>query len=147
MSKESSNHFDESLASEEEDLIQEAIAQGKKINPKKVIFIIRDPNGRIVWLEEGETEEEVKDKSKKPAGLKHILGRHALSFQDLGVERQDIPRFLKNLIQRGVIIRSRNGGVVYRNPSGAEKTPIEIVIGDNGYIVTAFPLRERKNRR
>ena len=147
MSKESSNHFDESLASEEEDLIQEALSEGKKINPKKVIFITRDPNGRIVWLEEGMTKKEAEAMDRTPAGLRHILEGHAKNFQDLGVKREDIPKFLKSLIQRGEIIGRRNGGVVYRNPAGAEKTPIEILISANGYIVTAFPLRDWRYRQ
>ena len=144
MSKANSNHFYESLASEEEGLIQETIAQGKKINPKKVVFITRDPNGRIVWLEEGLTSKESTEADKTPTGLKHILEEHTPDFCALGVEARAIPEFLKKLVESGEIIGRRNRGVVYRNPAGAGKRPIEIVVASNGYIVTAFPLRDWK---
>ena len=142
MSKESSNHFDESRASEEEGLIQEALVQGKKINPKEIVFITRDPSGRIVWLEVGETEAEAVEHDGRPSGLKHILERHSRDFSELGISEKEIPSFIQNLILSGTVIGRDRGGIIYRNSMGEGLLPIAVVIGSNGYIVSAYPDRK-----
>ena len=139
MSKANSNHFDGSLASEEEDLIQEALVEGKKINPKKVIFITRDPRGRIVWLEEGETEEEAKARKRAPSGLKHILEKHAQQFEALGIRRDQIPEFLRQLILKGDVTLHLPRADLYGFTRAESPSRILIAVASNGYIVTAYP--------
>ena len=54
MSRLGSHSFSGAFGLEKEDLLQEALADEKKSDSKKVIFIIKGPNGRIVWLERGD---------------------------------------------------------------------------------------------
>ena len=54
MSKSGSNSLSGALGLQEENLVQEAPAEGKKTDPEKVVFIIKDSNVRIVWLERGD---------------------------------------------------------------------------------------------
>lgn len=52
MSKGSSGQFNGTIGSKKE-LIEALRKQGEKFNEKILIFITRDINGKIVWLEEG----------------------------------------------------------------------------------------------
>lgn len=48
------------------ELIKEVQKKGYKISPNDVVGILKDRNGRIIWLEQGHL-------GKNPSGLAHIL--------------------------------------------------------------------------
>ena len=50
-----SSHLFSGTSGEGKALIAEVVASGE-ISPEKVVMITRDPNGKIVWLETGNTK-------------------------------------------------------------------------------------------
>ncbi|MDF3049597.1 MAG: hypothetical protein K0R87_1235 [Pseudonocardia sp.] len=116
-----------------EALIAEAQAAGHKMHPAEVLQIGRAPDGRVVWLERGDGN----------SGLSHILraGRIA-NFADRGVPLPDIPGLALRAVTEGTQLgRVREGGVAYEVAlSDGRRTPVVVVVGSNGYIVTARPL-------
>ena len=59
------SHLFSGTSGEGQALIDEVVANGDKISPDKVLMITRDPSGKIVWMEEGNSS----------SGLQHIVGR------------------------------------------------------------------------
>jgi len=116
-----------------EALIAEAQAAGHKMHPAEVLQIGRAPDGRVVWLERG----------AGASGLSHILraGRIA-NFADRGVPLSEIPGLALRAVTEGRQLgRVREGGVAYEVAlSDGRWTPVVVVVGSNGYIVTARPL-------
>lgn len=116
-----------------EALIAEAQAAGHKMHPAEVLQIGRAPDGRVVWLERGDEN----------SGLSHLLraGRIA-NFADRGVPLPEIPGLALRAVTEGTQLgRVREGGVAYEVAlSDGRRTPVVIVVGSNGYIVTARPL-------
>jgi hypothetical protein len=114
-------------------LIAEVVAAGHKISPAEVVQIARAPDERVVWLERGDDE----------SGLAHILqpGRIA-NFADRGVALGDIPGVAMRAVTEGRRLGSvRDGGVAYElNLPGGRSTNVVVVVGSNGYVVTARPL-------
>jgi hypothetical protein len=114
-------------------LIAEVVAAGHKISPAEVVQIARAPDERVVWLERGDDE----------SGLAHILqpGRIA-NFADRGVALADIPGVAMRAVTEGRRLGSvRDGGVAYElNLPGGRSTNVVVVVGSNGYVVTARPL-------
>ena len=68
-----SSHLFSGTSGEGKALIDEVIANGYKISPEKVVLITRDPTGKIVWLEEGNSS----------SGLQHIIDRHGHECMNL----------------------------------------------------------------
>ena len=62
--------------SKKADLIAELSQAGIKHNPDKIVLIAKQPDGKIVFLEEGNSE----------SGLQHILEEHYLQFVEQGIE-------------------------------------------------------------
>ena len=75
--KEPTSHF----SKEERELIDAVKARGDKISEKDVVFITKDKNGKIVWLEKGHLASE----GKLPSGLVHIKHKHFSQFNDKGI--------------------------------------------------------------
>ncbi len=114
-------------------LIDEVIANGEKISPDKVVLITRDPNGRIVWLEEGNAR----------AGLQHIINRHGHEFNGKGISNADIPNYVLEAVHQGNIVGTQGKKVpprtIYEFIYNGVKQRIAVQVADNGYIVGANP--------
>jgi hypothetical protein len=116
-------------------LIDELTKRKVKFNVSEIVFITRDSSGQIVWLEKG----------NQLAGLTHIIKRHVNEFRRAcGVKSQEIPEFLKEVITKGKIqeVKSKmvNGHVEYaKKIDYGGKYYILTAIGDNGFIVSAYP--------
>ena len=106
-------------------LINELVSRGTNITPREVVIIFKAADGGIVWLEEGNSS----------SGLQHIKERHSDQFQTWGVQETEIPEFVQQAITDGNHIGTNNGAPVYL----VGDTPVTIVVGDNGYVVTAYP--------
>lgn len=123
-------------------LIDELEKTGAKYTKEDIVFITRDEQGRIVWLEKGNSS----------AGLEHILNGngkstgHAADFEKaFGVSRTEIPLLLKNIISNGKIvsdtIKAVNGRTGYERVYYYDGVHYLMTgIGTNGFIVTAYPI-------
>lgn len=111
------------------DLITEAQAQGHKIDPDQVVYIDKDPNGRIVWLEEGNPQ----------SGLEHILVRHEKEFVDKGIPRERIAELVHRAATEGEYTgyMQGKGRPIFKVQFGGNTYYVAVQIGSNGYIVGA----------
>lgn len=118
---------------EEKELIRELVESGKKVSPENVVAIIRKEGSGIVWLETGDQK----------SGLEHIIKRHAKDFEARGIKKEDIPKFIKKALKHGERIEtkeSKGGEEVILKLEGKQ---YKIVIASNGFIVTAYPVKEK----
>lgn len=122
-----------------EQLIAEASSNGAKINSDDVVTIGKDPNGRIVWLEEGG----INPRTGRESGLQHIINEHADDFNRQGIPTRDIPE----VVHRAVVSGEYTGYYQGRPPGRpifavqyhGETKYIAVQVGNNGYIVGANP--------
>ncbi len=110
---------------------------GAKYDKDFLVFVIRGSPNKPIGLEEGNAG----------SGLTHILdggindSGHAEDFMNkFRVSRENVPKFIKDTITEGKLISSmpdNKGGTdyIYFYKGGN----IKVVIGGNGYIVTAYP--------
>jgi len=77
-----------------EDLMKELEESGEKYSGKDVIFVVKQQNGKLAWLEEG----------NDGAGWKHIK-RHIKDFREQGIDDEDsIVDLLREAILTGKMI-------------------------------------------
>ena len=127
-----SSHLFSGTSGEGKALIDEVLSNGDKISPDKVVMITRDPNGKIVWLEEGNNS----------SGLKHIIKEHGHEFNGKGISNEDIPDYVLEAVYQGNIVGTqgkRNPRTVYEFVYNGVKQRIAVQVGSNGYIVGANP--------
>lgn len=113
-------------------------ARGTKFTENELEFVTRDTSGQIVWLAQGHSM----------AGMKHIM-KHADQFQKaFGVSLQELPAFLQHVVSKGKILRCvteelPNGHVKFTKTLRCNDQFVVVVgVGDNGFLVTAFPHRK-----
>lgn len=128
-----SSHLFSGTSGEGKALIDEVIANGDKISPDKVVLITRDPTGKIVWLEDGNSS----------AGLQHIIERHGHEFNGKGISNSDIPDYVLEAIYQGHIVGTQGKRnpprTVYEFVYNGQTQRIAIQVGSNGFIVGANP--------
>lgn len=127
-----SSHLFSGTSGEGKELIDEVIANGNNISPDKVVLITKDPSGKIIWLEEGNSS----------AGLKHIIDRHGHEFNGKGISNADIPDYVLEAVYQGHIVGTqgkRNPRTIYEFTYNGEKQQIAIQVSNNGFIVGANP--------
>ncbi len=113
-------------------LIAEVRAAGHRISPTEVVQIARAPDGRVVWLERGDEH----------SGLSHILRAGRIDdFTRRGVDHADIAGLAVRAVTQGTRLgRVTQDGVVYEvDIGGGRRTQVVVVVGSNGYVVTARP--------
>lgn len=111
-------------------LIEEVVANGEKISPNKVVMITRDPTGRIVWLEKGNST----------SGLQHIIDKHGKEFNGRGISNDDIPNYVLEAVYQGNVVGTqgkRNPRTIYEFVYDGKTQRIAVQVGSNGYIVGA----------
>ena len=134
MSKGNSGYFS-GTSGEGKALIAEVQANGDKINPSDVIGIMKNKDGKIVWLEKGHL-------GNNPSGLAHILDAHESNFNDKGIKTCDIPDFILSAVSEGKIIGYQGKGTgrpIYEIEYNGETQLVAVTVGSNGYIVGANP--------
>lgn len=105
---------------------------GIKHSPEKIVRIAKQGDGKIVFLEEGNTE----------AGLQHILEEHSSEFLNQGIELEQIPDVIIAAVTQGRVIGyqgRRKTRTVYEVSFNEKTQYIAVTVGDNGYIVGANP--------
>lgn len=115
-------------------LVEELANCGEKVSMDKVVAVMKDTNGKLVWLEQG---------SKPSAGLWHILKKHAKHFLDKGVSAKDLPDFITDVVKNGTVVNElpQKGAKIYKVIFGNGKEGLlNVTTGSNGFIVTAYPM-------
>ncbi|MCR5323255.1 MAG: hypothetical protein K6E85_08315 [Lachnospiraceae bacterium] len=113
-------------------LIDEVISNGDKISPKDVVLITKDPSGKIVWLEKGNSK----------AGLEHIINEHGKEFNGKGIANDDIPNYVLEAVHQGNIVGyqgKRNPRAIYEFTYNGVGQRVAVQVGSNGFIVGANP--------
>jgi len=109
------------------------VAGGTKITPENVVEIQKLPDGKIVWLETGNSK----------AGFQHIIDGHAEDFAARGVSSDQIPDLIFDALENGRVVGSVGSGSnvrpVYEVDFNGTTQKIAIGVSDNGFIVTAHP--------
>lgn len=113
-------------------LIKELQEAGIKHIPEKILRITKQENGKIIFLEEGNTQ----------AGLQHILEQHSNEFAAVGITLEQIPDAIITAVTTGKILgyQGRNKTrVIYEVSFNDRIYYIAVTVGKNGYIVGANP--------
>lgn len=118
------------------ELLSELVRQKVKYTEEDIIFITKDKEGKLIWLERG----------NDISGLTHIILNHSNDFLNaFGIKTDEIALYLYNAITNGEMVSSSpskiKGGLdrVYEY-DGYYYTFVGM--GDNGFIVTAFPTKK-----
>lgn len=123
----------------QQQLINEVENSGAKISPQDVVGITRTPDGKIVWLETGGPK----------AGLEHIMDGdgtpgdlgHAQDFANIGVEGEDnVSKLIIDTLEHDTPVATRGSGKIFDVTVNGVQRQILIVVGSNGFIVTAYPV-------
>ena len=113
-------------------LLAELAQLNMKHTPEKIVKIAKQANGKIVFLEEGNSD----------AGLQHILEKHSLEFADQGIKQNQIPDIIIKAITEGKAIRyqgKKQTRIIYEVNFNGKTHYIALTVSDNGYIVGANP--------
>ncbi|BAG02377.1 hypothetical protein MAE_25550 [Microcystis aeruginosa NIES-843] len=111
-----------------EELINELKLRNIKHNSQDIIAITQLDNGRIIFLEIGNSS----------SGLEHILNKHGEDFQRRGIAINNIIDFLMKAITMGQLIGTQGTSrSIYKVDYQGEIQYISIDIGSNGYVVSA----------
>jgi filamentous hemagglutinin len=121
---------------QKETLLQELAENGVKHNADDIMQIARGPDGKIVFLEKGNSR----------AGLQHIIEAHADDFARRGVPQDQIPDLVMTAVTEGKIVGSQGKGrasgggrAIYEVTYGGKKHYVAASVGNNGFIVGANP--------
>ena len=110
-----------------QDLMDELARSGVKYNPDEVIAVIRALDGKLMWLEKGNSK----------SGLTHILEKHADDFASLGTN--DIPTLIKDVLKIKPINTGNNSKGLFADFVFKGQT-YRMAYGTNGYIVSFYPI-------
>ncbi|MGB3642812.1 MAG: hypothetical protein WBA39_35300 [Rivularia sp. (in: cyanobacteria)] len=113
-------------------LIKELQEAGIKHTPEQIVRIAKQENGKIIFLEEGNTQ----------AGLQHILEQHSKEFADLGIAVEEIPDVIITAVTQGKILGyqgRKKTRVIYEVSFNERIYYIAVTVSKNGYIVGANP--------
>jgi len=108
-------------------LLNELENSGVKYNPDNVVRVMKNSEGKLMWLENCNSK----------AGLTHILERHADDFASQGVS--DIPKLLENVlstnpIKSGSNVKGRFADYIWNGNS------YRVAYGTNGFVVSFYPI-------
>ncbi|HLR34705.1 MAG TPA: hypothetical protein VK071_05160 [Tissierellales bacterium] len=80
-------------------LLDELANSGVKYNVNDIVAITKTPDGRSVWLENGNSK----------AGLKHVM-KHADEFISKGIPEKDISKFIMEALENGKVVGYQGRG-------------------------------------
>lgn len=122
--KSSANFIEGSLNS---NLLDELANSGVKYNPDDVITVMKNSEGKLMWLEKGNSK----------AGLTHILERHANDFASQGVS--DIPQLLEDVLSTKPIKSGSNAKGLFADYMWNGNS-YRVAYGTNGFVVSFYPI-------
>lgn len=114
-----------------------------KFKRKDLIMVVKDSQNMIVWLEQG----------THYGGYKHMKERgHLREIQDaFGIPEEEVPRFIR-AVMRGCslvseeIQRVGKHNQITRVYQYKNLGKLLVALGDNGFIVSAFPYNHSKKK-
>lgn len=111
--------------------LKEMSDSGIKFSPENILRVEKLADGRIVFLEKGNSS----------AGLQHIVERHADEFAKIGVLEAQIPDIIMDAVSSKPIgyQGSGTGRPIYEVTINGQKQKIAVTTGSNGFIVGANP--------
>jgi uncharacterized Zn-binding protein involved in type VI secretion len=118
-------------------LVDELTANGVKFTRENLVAVVRDPTGRIIFLETGDSQ----------SGLQHIVARHKTEFAQRDVSEAEIPKVLMDAIMEGNIVGYQGKGTgrpIFETVINGTPQRLAISIGSNGYIVGVNPKGRKK---
>ena len=80
--------------------LEEMSKNGVKFSPENILKVEKLADGKIVFLETGNSS----------AGLQHIVERHASDFAKIGVSESQIPNVVIDTVSKGKIIGYQGKG-------------------------------------
>ncbi len=114
--------------------IKELEERKENFTKDKVIMTVRDYEGKIRWLEEGNDK----------AGLVHIMAHKEQFEKGLNIKASQVPAFIQSVIREGTLlsfkINERGPEYIYRY----KNKNILCVIGTNGFIVSVYITNKSK---
>lgn len=113
-------------------LLDELTANGVKFTPENVVATTRSSNGKVVFLETGNSK----------AGLQHIIEEHGSQFAQMGVSEAQIPSVVMKAVSEGKLIGYQGSGAgrpIYELTINGQQQRIAVTVGDNGFVVGANP--------
>lgn len=111
-------------------LITELVDNGVKVTPEDVLKVEKLPDGRIVFLEKGNSA----------SGLQHIVEGHGAEFAQAGIPESEIPDFLMQALRDGDVVGQQGRGAgrpIYEVEYEGRTLRVAITTGNNGYVVGA----------
>ncbi len=108
-------------------LMEELKNSGVKYNPKDVIAITKTADGKLLWLESGNSS----------SGLKHIVDGHAADFTAKGIN--DIPQFLNDVLQTSPVNTGKSAKGLFADYV-VNESKYRVAYGTNGYVVSFYPI-------
>ncbi|KFA57258.1 hypothetical protein [Mageeibacillus indolicus] len=114
-----------------EHLMDELRRSGVKFNEEDVVMITKTKKNELVWLEQGDDI----------VGLEHIIKRHSNNLKEaFGVNKEQIPSFIKSVIENGRLVSSRENGMkITKIYDYGGKYYVLCALGTNGFIVSVYP--------
>ena len=110
-----------------QNLMNELANSGVKYNPDEVVAVTKTKDGKLLWLENGNTK----------SGLTHIVERHADDFASQGIN--NIPQLLNSVLETTPVKMGSNPKGLFADYVFNGNT-YRIAYGTNGYIVSFYPI-------
>jgi hypothetical protein len=113
-------------------LISELRAANVRFTEADLLWIFRNNEGRIIFLERGNAN----------AGLEHILA-HRAEFLTKGIREYDIPNFIMQALRENRIVGYQGAGTdrpIYELMFQGNRQRVAITTGSNGFVVGANPV-------
>ncbi|MDF7675097.1 hypothetical protein PT283_10060, partial [Acetobacteraceae bacterium ESL0697] len=119
-----------SSSSFNQEYLDEMSKNGVKFSPDNLVKVEKLSDGRIVFLETGNSK----------AGLQHIVDEHGKEFAQMGVPESEIPNTIMDTLKNGKIVGYQGEGTgrpIYETVINGKKRRLAITVGNNGFIVGA----------
>ena len=117
----------------DEKLIQELKDKGVKFTEEDLIWVFKNKDGKIIFLEKG----------KNSGGFQHIL-KHKEEFLDKGIFEEDLAEFIMESLKNGKIVGKEGSRFVYEYIYKGIKQTTAITVSSNGFVVGANPVSKFK---
>ena len=114
-------------------LVQELKDKGVKFTEKDLIWVFKNKEDKIIFLEKG----------KDSGGFQHIL-KHKKEFLNKGISEQDLANFIMESLKNGKIVGKEGSRFVYEYTYKGIKQTTAITVGSNGFVVGANPVSKFK---
>ena len=113
-------------------LVDELSQKDVKFNPDDIVDITKTSDGKIVWLEKGNSK----------AGLEHIM-KHVDDFANQGISEKEIADYVMTAIEHGNVVGYQGKGTgrpIFEFMYKGQLRRVAVTVGNNGFVVGANPV-------